>query len=105
VTEESSMRQRLKDEMVLVADQAAIDRALYVSVREIADLLGDNIKSARVLPGIITELGIKGTYIRHNGERHTWLTEEQAKLVIREVLSHPARRTRLIGEDNDSPQV
>jgi len=104
MTEESSMRQRLKDEVGLAINQAAIDRALYVSVQEIADLLGDNIKSAKALPGIITGLGIKGTYIRHNGERHTWLTEEQAKLVIREVLSHPVR-TRLIGEDNDSPQV
>ncbi|MFA5808734.1 MAG: hypothetical protein WC935_00170 [Thermoleophilia bacterium] len=86
-----AIRTRLRQEIEAVGKQAEIDRASYVSAKELADMLGPNIRNTNALSGIISGLGIKTIGRRRSGERNAWMTEEQARLVIREVLSHPAR--------------
>ena len=85
-----AIRKRLRQEIEAVGKQAEIDRASYVSVRELVDMLGPNIKSTEQLSGIISTMGMKTVATRSDG-RNTWLTEEQAKQVIARVLSHPIR--------------
>lgn len=95
-----ALRDRLENFATTVMQQSVIDRSLYISVKEVADMLGPNIRSVAQLSAIIGTIGLKTISTRNEG-RNTWLTEEQARQVIARVLGHPTRTRYSTGEDDE----